>query len=210
MPEPSTLQSLNRIPPAQLWHYQQQQGQSNNCALHSLAAMLNLHYGMNLEGSTLARRIDSSWWRHPLRYRMAPGWATHPLQAQRVLAWLSRELGFQFSCRLLRTQSAYLLDLLRFQRNTYALITILWWGSGPQMLTRQQGKNIFMHTNSRMGGHTMLLAAYDPERVDDEGIHYPWGFINSWATPYTQDLFWMDQETWQRMIKLRTLVARLS
>jgi hypothetical protein len=39
--------------------------------------------------------------------------------------------------------------------------------------------------------HTMLVGAYDPHNICEDGMLRPWGFVNSWSHP-GKDLFWIS------------------
>ena len=208
MSNPPSACTLNHVSIETLASYQQSQGTSNNCVLHSIATVLNMQLGTQLSGTELAQKIDALWTRKPFLYRTYPGFATTPGQAKRIIILLAREYMFKVHMRLFRPNDLYLQDLLRFSKNTYPIVTVLWITRVPTLLTHQGVTEIPMHAAAKIGGHTMLLAAYDPTVVDHAGVSHPWGFINSWATGPSRDIFWMSQDTWTHLIKLNTLLVQ--
>jgi hypothetical protein len=208
MANSSRASKLNNHPIEILAGYQQSQGSSNNCVLHTIATVLNLQFGSQFDGGKLAKQFDAQWMRRPFRYRTFPGWATTPAQAQRIIHTMARQQTFSVRTRLIQPGDAYLQDILRYSKNTYPIITMLWITRPPTLITRQGHGDVRIQAAAKLGGHTMLLAAYDPARVDQAGLPHPWGFINSWSAGNNQDLYWMDQATWHRMIKLKTLLVQ--
>ena len=203
------MATLNHLSAAALAQYQQSQGQSNNCALYTLTTLLNIRFGLDMHGADLAKSIDEHWAEKPFYYRVAPNWATLPGQSRRVIHKLAQERQFQVRTELGCFSDAYLRDILAYNPNTYPVMTFFWVGNGPKLISHQGSRPIEMHANGRIGGHTMLLAAYDAGHTDQAGLVYPWGFINSWATGDVTDIFWMDEATWRRLVHLKTLLVRI-
>ncbi|MBI9050422.1 MAG: hypothetical protein JEZ00_13455 [Anaerolineaceae bacterium] len=204
------INNLKHLPTADLAKVQQFQDCKNNCVLHTIASILNLHYGSEVDGAALAKSIDENWPKMPFLYRMAPNWATTPRQARRILQMLAHQGNLQIQTHLGVFSDEYLKNILRFSLNTYPILTFYWVSKGPQLLTQRGNFELTMQTNPGFGAHTMLLAAYNPQRVDKHGLPHPWGFINSWADKTISDLFWMNEETWQRLKKLKTLLVTLT
>ena len=202
--------NLNRLPISALAEKQQSQGKLNHCAYHSIATVMNIHFGWHIDGAELAQEFDSRWWRTPFRYRMWPNWATAPFQAQQVIRKIARDLKFPLRTQLKKFSDTYLINTLHYSPNHYPVVTFLWL-KGPLQLQSHKGARAFpIKSLPGFGAHTMLLAAYNPENRDDNGVLHPWGFVNSWATPGITDLFWMSEETWQKTFKLRTLMIILN
>ncbi|MBI9081927.1 MAG: hypothetical protein JEY79_19575 [Pseudodesulfovibrio sp.] len=208
MSDPLTACSLKKQPIQTLASYQQCQGTSNNCALHSIATVFNLQFGSQLDGRVLAKSMDDSWTRKPFLYRTYPGWATTPGQAKRIIQSIAKRDNIKVRTRLFLPSDTTLQSILRNSNNSYLIVTILWIYTTPSLITHQEGSVIRMQAEGKPGGHTMLLAAYDPAHTDEAGLPHPWGFINSWATSPSQDIFWMSQDTWDHLIKLSTLFVQ--
>jgi hypothetical protein len=199
---------LNRFSLDQLASVQQAQGLTNNCALYTITSLLNLQLGSQLDGAALAEQINAGWLPKPFVYRVAPNWATTPRQAQRVLYMLARRETFRLQTQLRTTRDAYLRDILAYSRNTYPIVTLWWLRNGPKMLSHRNEREIYKQPVKGPGAHTMLLAAYDSSHTNQIGQPYPWGFVNSWADESYTDIFWMDEATWQRLYKIKTLLVR--
>lgn len=99
-------------------------------------------------------------------------------------------------------------DLLRYlaMPNTHVLVSFGWSGSDLPHILHPDGKfRLFgrpevVQIGSRrvelpFTAHTMLLAAYDPNRhaiLDGQEVTAPWGFINSWVDA-GEGLYWMTE-----------------
>lgn len=208
MSDPLPACTLNNQSIQTLAAFQQCQGTSNNCVLHSIATMFNMQFGSQLDGKVLAKSMDDSWTRKPFLYRTYPRWATTPGQAKRIIQSIAKRDNIKVRTRLFLPSNATLQEILQTSINTYLIVTIFWIYTIPNLITHQGGRVIRMQAAGKPGGHTMLLAAYDPSHTDEAGIPHPWGFINSWATGPSQDIFWMSQDTWDHLIKLNTLMVQ--
>jgi hypothetical protein len=152
--------------------------------------------------------MDDSWTRKPFLYRTYPGWATTPGQAKRIIESIAKRDNFKVHTRLFHPSDTMLQEILRTSTNTYLIVTIFWLYTIPSLITHQEGNVLRIQAGGKPSGHTMLLAAYDPAMMNSAGEPHPWGFINSWATGPSQDIFWMSQDTWDHMLKLSTLMVQ--
>jgi hypothetical protein len=202
--------TLNHLPISQLAEQQQPQGQLNNCVLHTIATMINIHFGRDMDGAALAKRIDENWPSMPFFYRMAPNWATTPRQARRIIQLLAEENNFTANCSLGRYSDEYLMNLLQYSPKHYPIMTFVWINDRLNLISHKGAHPYPMHSPTGMGAHTMLLAAYHPENRDKNGVPHPWGFVNSWVEEGITDIFWMSEETWKSVFKLKTLIVTLN
>ena len=201
---------LNRRPLSFLAAKQQSQGKLNNCVFHTIATILNIHFGWEEDGADLAKQFDAAWWKTPFYYRTWPNFATTPAQARCIIRKKAGQHNFSVQFQLKHFSDTYLINTLRYSHNRYPMITFF-WAKKPLKLISHKGKQHFpMQALPGPGAHTMLLAAYNPDNKTADGIAHPWGFVNSWATKDITDIFWMSEETWQNTKKLRTLMVILN
>ena len=207
---PNNFGHLNRLSIPALAEEQQFQGKLNNCVFHTIATIMNIHFGWKINGADLAREFDQAWWKTPFWYRLWPNWAAAPFQTKRVFRKKAKELHYPVQFQLKYFSEPFLINTLRYSHKRYPIITFV-WAKKPLKLVSHKGKRLFpMQSLPGPGAHTMLLAAYDPNHKTADGVVHPWGFVNSWATDDITDLFWMSEETWQTTKKLRTLMVILN
>ncbi len=163
---------------AQLAAYQQDQGARNDCAEYSIAAALNMLYGGAVQGSDVAAAADQVIRDHIFPF--SPPWAgtriwqngpTTPGQQANIVNAIARQGRLPLSATHVQATTTDLVNYLR-QPDTAVIVTIRWDAA---------------HLNS----HAMLLSAYDPSHVDQNGNPAPWGFVNSLAPSGTQ-IYWMS------------------
>jgi hypothetical protein len=184
----------------QLAAFQQRQV-GNTCAAHAIAAAVNLAFNLGLEGKQIGSDAYANWWR---------GWgnpfhAGIPPYAQiNLLKHLAEVKKIPLEPHHYSWDPQRWLEVLR-QPNQLLLIT-LFWLARPAPLTRALEKWKFPRITYNLGdenytqpngviitGHTMLLAAYDPQHITHGGKTRPWGFVNSWIDGGNY-LFWMGDE----------------
>ena len=184
--------SLKSLPEAELAAFQTRQ-QGNNCAIHAAIAALKLLEGLELSPQDLSAEVDRLWW-HGHFYRVFPGWGVTPCMQARLINYLSRQhnLNVHAHCRLLT--HAVLMEMLE-QDQKAVLVTLTWLqGKAPALYHGTSSAN--SNATHKAGGHTMLLAAYDPAHRSGE-LTTPWGFINSWAEGGSE-LFWMEDHAFRK------------
>lgn len=197
---------------AQLAVYQQTQA-GNTCAAHAIAAALNLAFGLALDGQALGRMAYANWWRlwgNPFRAGIPPYAQINLLKQQSKAHALN-----------LRTQS-FSPDPKKWpevltQPDRLLLVTFYWWArpaflagickkwNYPRITYGRAEDNLTNPDGFLITGHTMLLAAYDPQHTTFNNKEVrPWGFINSWMSGGSS-LFWMadsDLQFWRQVIQL--------
>lgn len=183
--------SANQQPIPALASLQQDQGQSNNCGILSACQALNLLYGSNLVGSYWAGVFDRMPFPSILTYRCLRNGPTLPYQQTRQIQYIARQSGLPTpTIQILSSNPAELRAILA-KPNMAAIVTIGWINTvGPKIMI---GKTTINRNRSERGSsyHTMLLGAYDPLHISEDGILRPWGFVNSWSAP-GKDLFWIS------------------
>ena len=184
--------SLRALPENNLAKFQSLQT-GNDCAIHSLAAAIELLTDVKLEPREIIDEVNRIWW-HGRFFRLAPkSGITPPLQV-RLLRYLAKKHNLPLTARLFHL-SPELLRATAEADNIATLVTIYWWfRRAPAIYYMDQPKNF--NATKTAGGHTMVFAAYNPEHRSGD-TPTPWGFINSWVTQGT-GLFWMKDADFQK------------
>ena len=178
---------------AELAEYQIRQV-GNTCSFHMISVSLRLLLNTTIDPMTLSNEINRLWWRGRFM-RVAPEWAVTPRMQVRIVRYLARSRGLPVSAVYQRGDPATVADILA-DETTVPIITIIWpWRKAPPIYLGSTTQN-FNATRSA-GGHSMILAAFDPSHTSGGIIPTPWGFINPWIENSAQ-LFWMTDEDFRR------------
>lgn len=165
----------------------------NDCAIHSLAAAIDLLTDLKPDPQEIIKEVNRIWW-HGRFYRLAPNSGITPPLQVRLLRYLARKYDLPLKAELFHL-SPELLRASATADNSACLVTIYWWFSrAPEIYYMNDSKNY--NTLKGAGGHTMLFAAYDPEHYSGE-VNTPWGFVNSWVTGGS-GLFWMEDAAFRK------------
>lgn len=161
----------------------------NACTFHVIAAALRLLLDYRIDPDELSKEMDRLWWRGRFM-RVFPGWAVTPRMQVGVVKHLSNTRKLMVEAELRRGNPQALLDLLSNPEDRIIpLITMVWlWGQAPPIYFASTTLN-FNQTKAP-GGHSMILAAYDPDHWAEDQFPTPWGFINPWMADAVH-LFWM-------------------
>ncbi len=185
---------------AELARYQQAQV-GNTCAAHAVSAGINLAFGCTLDGRKIGRQAYAKWWRgwaNPLRAGIPPYAQINLLNYLRKANSLNLETR-HYSWNPERWREALA------QPDRLLLITFYWLARPAPLagwlknwphphITYGPGDDDQTQTNGVfITGHTMLLAACDPQHLTRGGKPRPWGFINSWISG-GKYLYWMADE----------------
>ena len=185
-----TLQTKSE---AELASYQVKQI-GNTCSFHAIAVANKLLLDKEIDPAALSEKINQLWWRGRIM-RVAPDWAVTPCMQVRIVRYLAKERNLPITAFFTHgtTES---LDTVLSDPNTIGLITLLWlWGKAPPIYRGDSTHNY--NSTAKMGGHTMILAAYDPEHQAEDQFFTPWGFINPWLANAKQ-LFWMRDDDFRK------------
>jgi len=178
--------SLKNLPEEELATFQSKQ-KGNDCALHAITAALLLLNGVTLPAQDLSNEVNRLWWRGRF-YRVFPGWGVTPGMQTRLVNYLARTHHVPIHAKMINLSIEKLLTLMN-NDNLAVLVTIYWLPRKAPAIYK--GASALNYNNTRKpSGHTMLLAAYDPEHKSGEHLT-PWGFINSWVDAGSE-IFWME------------------
>lgn len=159
----------------------------NTCSFHVISVSLRLLLNYTIDPMALSNEINHLWWRGRFM-RVTPDWAVTPRMQVRIVRYLARTRGLPVTATYQHGDPETLPDMLA-DLTTIPIITIIWLRrKAPPIYLGNTTQN-FNHTRSA-GGHSMLLAAYNPNHTADGQFLTPWGFINPWIENSAQ-LFWM-------------------
>lgn len=166
----------------------------NACSFHAITVAFKLLLGYELDPVALSDKVNQLWWRGRFM-RVAPNWGVTPRMQVRIVHHLARESNLPVTASF-KHGSIQTLPAILSDPDVVPLITLLWlWYKAPPVYYGDTNHNYNLTNN--MGGHTMILAAYDPEHRAGDQFFTPWGFINPWLSNAKQ-LFWMRDEDFQK------------
>ncbi|MCK9246160.1 MAG: hypothetical protein M0P11_04300 [Anaerolineaceae bacterium] len=165
----------------------------NDCAVHSMAAAIELLTDVKLDLQETIDEVNRLWWRGRF-YRLAPKSGITPPMQVRLLRFLAKKHHLPLKAKLVHLNPEVLRATAQAE-DIASLVTIYWWyGNSPAIYYKDLPKNY--NAVQAASGHTMLFAAYDPEHFSGT-TRTPWGFINSWVNAGT-GLFWMEDRQFRQ------------
>lgn len=187
---PKTLHGKSEI---ELAGYQTNQV-GNTCSFHLIAASLRILLNYAIDPAALSDEINHLWWRGRFM-RVFPDWAVTPRMQVRIVRYLARTRGLPVDATYHMSDPENLPHSLA-DLTQVPIITLIWLHrKAPPIYLGGTTKN-YNGTQS-VGGHSMLLAAYDLEHTTGDQFSTPWGFINPW-NDNSSTLFWMRDEDFRR------------
>lgn len=166
----------------------------NTCGFHAIAVALRLLLDYKINPDELSDKVNKLWWRGRFM-RVAPDWAVTPRMQVRIVRYLGKIENLPITAFYTRGKVETLPTILS-DPDAVPVITMLWtWRKAPAIYFGDTTHN-YNKTN-KMGGHTMILAAYDPGHLAGDQFSTPWGFINPWIQNSKQ-LFWMCDEDFRK------------
>ena len=168
--------------------------EGNTCSFHAIAVALKLLLNHVIDPMLLSDEINRLWW-HGRFMRVAPDWAVTPRMQVRIVRYLTKLHDLPITVKYMREKPDTLHELLS-DPTFVPIVTIIWrWRKAPPIYFGNTTQN-FNNTRSA-GGHSMILAAYDPLHSANDEFITPWGFINTWKDN-TNQLFWMTDQDFHR------------
>ena len=166
----------------------------NTCSFHAIAAALQLLLDYEINPDEISNEVNDLWWRGRFM-RVAPDWAVTPRMQVRIVRYLAKKEKLPITA-FYSHGKVETLPVVLSDQDSVPLITLLWiWRKAPAIYFGNTTHN--HNKTSKMGGHTMILAAFDPDHRADDEFSTPWGFINPWMAN-TEQLFWMRDEDFRR------------
>ena len=195
----------------QLAAYHQNQGSSNHCAKYAAATALNMLFGIVLTGDDLVDWVESRPLKGTGKFTI---FGNHNGSLVYQTANLVRELGRQAGLPIrVMGQIGRVSGLLESLRddNVLPLVTLTYLMGEEPVIARGENIANSLAPSGWIGGHIMILGAFDPSHRNKDNISTPWGFLSSWGA--SDHLYWMTEEdfrrTWGRLSLLNTVkIAR--
>ncbi len=191
--------------------YQQDQGRSNHCAKHAAASSINMLTGLDLDGVGMVRWLDDRVFKGTLRYTI---FGNHNgslvFQTANQIRWFSlqHQVPVQVKCR--RGKKQDLIDSLK-DGGAATLVSVTYFEGEEPLISRGRSTVTSLGRTRWIGGHVMILGAYDPDHKNTADVVNPWGFISSWGSP--DQLYWMTERdflrTWGRLSILNMITVRM-
>ena len=188
-----TQKTLHAKTETELAKYQNRQ-LGNTCAFHVISAGIRLLLNYTIDPIALSDEVNRLWWKGRFM-RVVPNWAVTPRMQVRIVRHLARTRGLPINATFQKGDPDMLPGLLA-DLTSVPIITLLWYKQQAPPIYLGDTSTNFNITQS-VGGHSMLLAAYDPEHSAQGQFSTPWGFINPWMDNAAQ-LFWMRDEDFRR------------
>lgn len=168
----------------------------NTCAFFAIATSLKLLLNYQVDPIALAFEVDQLW-RRGRFLRLWPGWAVAPRMLARMVRHIAKTRTLPIDAHFQRGKIETLRNFLD-DPGSIPIVTLTWlWGKVPPIYLGTTSKNY--NTLPGPGGHTMILAAFNPDHRSGSDVITPWGFINPWKMNVSH-LFWMTdhdfRESW--------------
>jgi len=183
-------------PEQQLASFQQDQGKTNHCAKYAAASALNMLYGTELSGDGLVEWVESRTLKGTGSYTIL---GNHNGSLVYQTANLIRKLSAQNGL-LPRVSSGFgtKADLRHrlWDGNSLTLISVTYLEGREPVIAQGSAISNSLGSTRYVGGHLMVLGAYDPGHSNEVGVSTPWGFLSSW--PSQGYLFWMTEDDFSR------------
>ena len=166
----------------------------NTCSFHAITTAILLLLNFSIDPVSLSYETNRLWWRGRF-LRVAPDWAVTPRMQVRIVRYLARMHDLPIAAAYQRGNPDTLPELLS-DPDAVPIITIIWrWHKAPPIYLGNTTRNF--NNTSNAGGHSMILAAFDPHHSANDKLMTPWGFINTWKAN-TNQLFWMTDDDFRR------------
>jgi hypothetical protein len=180
----------------QLASYQQNQGSSNHCGKYAAASVLNLLYGTSLTGGSLVDWLNGRCFKGTPRYTIfGNNNGSFVFQAANLIRKLGQLNGLVPSVRSSRGTLKSLMKNLQ-HGNSLSIISVTYIQNNEPVISFGKNTSSSLGVTRWVGGHLMILGAYDPQHRNTEGMPTPWGFLSSW--PRKDYLYWMSENDFQR------------
>ena len=192
--------------------YQQDQGSTNHCAKYASATAVNLLLGSSIEGSSLVTWLDGRLLKGSGRYTLfGNNNGSLVFQTANLVRRLGLLHGIPLQVRIKRGKVPDLIESLK-DGGAINMVSITYFQGEEPLISRGQKTLNALAAARFVGGHIMILSAYDPGHYNLEGVRTPWGFQSSWAS--RKELYWMSKEdfchTWGRLSLFNMVTVRLA
>jgi len=180
----------------QLAAYQQNQGSSNHCGKYAAASALNMLYDTSLTGESLVTWLEGRPLKGTALYTIfGNNNGSFVYQAANLIRKLGQLNGLTPALKVSRGTIQTLKDTLQYG-NKLVLVSITYFQGNEPLIAYGQNVGSSLAAARWVGGHLMILAAYDPQHQNTEKVSSPLGFLCSW--PGKDHLYWMTDEDFKK------------
>jgi len=192
--------------------YQQDQGNTNHCAKYAAATAANLLLGTSFDGSSLVSWVDNRLLKGSVRYTILGNHnGSLIFQTANLVKRMGLLNGITFQIRLKRGKVPDLINSLK-DGGAVNLVSVTYFKGEEPLISRGHNNTSALAAARWVGGHIMLLGAFDTGHHNLAGICTPWGFQSSWASK--DQLYWMSDEdfrrTWGRLSIFNMVTVRVA
>ena len=179
-----------------LARFQQDQGASNHCAKYAAASSLNMLFGTVLSGDNLVDWLDTRFLRGTGIYTILGNHnGSLVFQTANLIRKLAYHNGIQPSIRCGFGTHQDIRERLR-NNNLLTIVTLTYFQGAEPVIAAGTKTTSSLGSSPLIGGHVMILAAYDPDHSNTSGETTPWGFISSWSNQ--EEIYWMTDQDFRR------------
>ena len=194
----------------QLAFYQQNQGSTNHCGKYAAASALNLLYGTSLTGDSLVDWVNGRFLKGtPLHTIFGNNNGSFVFQAANLLRRLGKLNGLVPEVRSRRGTFQTLKENLQ-DENSLSVVSVTYFQNNEPIIALGKNTSSSLGVTRLVGGHLMILGAYDPMHRNTEDFPTPWGFLSSW--PSKDHLYWMSENdfrrSWGRLSPLNMVMVK--
>ncbi|NQS92354.1 MAG: hypothetical protein HQ574_08085 [Chloroflexi bacterium] len=196
---------------SQLAAYQQNQGSTNHCAKYATATVYNLLYETDLSGDILVSWLNTRLLRGTFRYTIFGNQnGSLVFQTANLIRKLGQLQNNKPEVKCHRGNVETLQDSLR-DGGALTLVSVTYLQGKEPVIARGINTASTLAASRWVGGHIMILGAYDHGHHNQEGTRTPWGFLSSWTSK--DQLYWMTDEdfkrSWGRLSILNMVTVRM-
>ena len=167
--------------------------------------------GTSFDGSSLVAWLDDRLLKGSIRYTI---FGNHNgsliFQTANLVKRLGLLNGITFKVRIKRGKVPDLHNTLK-DGGAVCLVSVTYFRGEEPLISRGNNSTSALAAPRWVGGHIMLLGAYDSGHYNMAGVCTPWGFQSSWASK--DQLYWMSDEdfrrTWGRLSLFNMVTVRL-
>jgi hypothetical protein len=186
---------------SQLAKYQQNQGSSNHCAKYAAATSLNMLYGTSLSGDSLVSWLDARVLKGTGRYTIFGNInGSLVFQTANLVRKLAGQNYLQPEIRCGFGSAADLKKRL-LNGNLLTMVTLTYFQGSEPVISAGSNTVSSLGPSPLIGGHVMILGAYDVHHQNQNGQSTPWGFLSSW--PNKEHIYWLTDNdfirTWGKL-----------
>ena len=191
--------------------HQQDQGSTNHCAKYASATAANLLLGASFNGGSLVSWLEKRLLKGSLRYTIFGNQnGSLVFQTANLVKLLGLLNGISFKVRIKRGKVADLHGALK-DGGSICIVSVTYFKGEEPLIFKGQNTTSALAAARWIGGHIMVLGAYDPQHHNSAGVCTPWGFLSSWASK--DQMYWMTDEdfqhTWGRLSFFNMITVRI-